>query len=215
MPAALAIFAVVTEAPYSTTRGRAAATIIARRWSASMAGARRREGVEEVPVMPSTVRSEYSLRQLGSRATQEVQHVAGASEKVARPGRTRPRRTAHGAARTVSRHRVSGAPVADVRQCSRLGRMRLTARAAETMVKAARPTHTACMPSHGAVAAAPPNPAAMPPTGLLYTVTTSFPCARPPPRTPWLEPTAGTRRRPSRRGEARRWPSGQALGAVR
>ncbi|GAB3703511.1 hypothetical protein GCM10027598_02450 [Amycolatopsis oliviviridis] len=61
MPAARAIWLVVTPAPCSTISGSTDWTIILRRSSGLIPGALRRVGVS---VMLSSVRSEYSLRQL-------------------------------------------------------------------------------------------------------------------------------------------------------
>ncbi|GHH77593.1 hypothetical protein GCM10018793_26040 [Streptomyces sulfonofaciens] len=72
IPAARAIRLVVTAVPCSAISGRATATIIARRSSTLMPGARRRGAGEDVwvPVaapgeegIAGTIRSEYSLRQ--------------------------------------------------------------------------------------------------------------------------------------------------------
>lgn len=64
MPAARAIFAVVTAAPYSAISGIAVWMIIARRCSGDMAGARRRVVWFSLgAVMTTRLRSESSLRQ--------------------------------------------------------------------------------------------------------------------------------------------------------
>lgn len=64
MPAARAIFAVVTAAPYSAISGIAVWMIISRRCSGDMAGARRRVvwfSLDAVTIQ--RIRSEHSLRQ--------------------------------------------------------------------------------------------------------------------------------------------------------